>query len=112
MPLATKVRQVSTLQELEAVLKTEKRLIALVYSTWCPFCLAFLPVFKKYAQDREDCLLVRDDTEIIAERYKIEAIPTLLYFEEGILTKRLEGDLGRGLGQKQLVDFLSSVHRL
>lgn len=106
MSLATKVRQVSTPQELEAVLKTEKQLIALVYSTWCPFCLAFLPVFKRYTQGREDCLLVRDDAEIIAERYDIEVIPTLLYFEEGVLTKRLDGDLGRGISEKVLADFL------
>ncbi|NLW56508.1 MAG: thioredoxin family protein [Firmicutes bacterium] len=112
MSLATQIRQVSTPQELEAALKTKKQLIALVYSVWCPFCQDLLPVFKRYAQDREDCLLIRDDTELIAEHYGIEVIPTLLYFEEGVLKRRLDGALGRGLGEQELVDFLSSVNRL
>lgn len=112
MRLATKTRQVSTLPELEAVLKTEKQLIALVYSVWCPFCQDLLPVFKRYAQDREDCLLVRDDTEIIAEHYGIEVVPTLLYFEAGVLKRRLDGALGMGLGEQELVDFFRSVNCL
>jgi len=111
MSQATQIPQVSTLQELEAVLKSEKQVIALVYSTWCPFCQAFLPIFKKYAQERKDCLLVRDDSESIADHYAIEVIPTVLYFEDGVLKKRLDGALGKGLGEKELVDFLSAVSR-
>ncbi|MGE5605126.1 MAG: thioredoxin family protein [Bacteroidota bacterium] len=92
--------------EMEAMLKSKERLLVLVFATWCPFCRRYLPVFEKYARGREDFLLVQDDQEIVADRYEIEVIPTLLYFEDGTLAKRLDGELGVGLSERQLTEFI------
>ncbi|HEX7713843.1 MAG TPA: thioredoxin family protein [Bacillota bacterium] len=92
--------------DLNEALKLNEQMLTLVFATWCPFCQRFLPVFEKYARGREDFLLIQDDQEIVADRYEVEVVPTALYFEKGILEKRLDGELGVGLSERQLRDFI------
>lgn len=93
-------------QQLAEVLRVERRVVALIYATWCPYCMRFLPVFTRYAQERQDFYLVRDDHEDIAELYEVDVVPTILVFENGKVTRRLDGVLGSGLTEKQLADFI------
>lgn len=92
--------------DLNEALKLNEQMLTLVFATWCPFCQRFLPVFEKYARGREDFLLIQDDQEIVADRYEVEVVPTALYFEKGSLEKRLDGELGVGLSERQLSDFI------
>jgi len=39
--------EVSNKSNLESQLKKSKRVLALFYASWCPFCRRFLPVFDK-----------------------------------------------------------------
>ena len=92
--------------DLETVIKANERLLVLVFASWCPFCRRFLPVFEKYAHGREDFWSVQDDEEIVAEAYGINCIPTVLFFEKGELTKRLDGQPGIGLREEELAAFI------
>ena len=92
--------------DLETVINSKDRLLALVFATWCPFCRRFLPVFAKYAQGREDFLFVQDDEEIVADAYRVDSIPSVLFFEYGKLAKRLDGQLGIGLKERELSAFI------
>ena len=51
--------------------------------------------------------MVRDDEETIADQYLVKAYPTVLFFENGAVSKRLDAVLGIGLEEKQLVEFMS-----
>jgi thioredoxin 1 len=94
---------------LNDLLKVKERVIALFYASWCPFCVKFLPVFEKHTEGAElSFLVVKDDQEIMGGKYSVEVVPTVLFFEKGKVTKRLEGILGVGLNEKQLTDF---IHR-
>lgn len=97
---------VRTKLELEEGISGKKRVIALIYATWCPYCIGFLPIFKKYTQGRDGFLLVEDDRWEIADQYEVEVVPTALYFENGKVVKRLDGVLGKGLHEKDLVEFI------
>jgi thioredoxin 1 len=100
---------VSNEQDIAAVLKENKKVIALFYASWCPFCARFLPVFTKQAEGKEqNFLLVQDDKETICEKYAVKIFPTVLFFDNGVLVKRLDGAAGAGLQEKQLVDFVNS----
>jgi thioredoxin 1 len=102
--------QVSSAKDLAAALKTNDKLVALFYASWCPFCSRFLPVFKKQAEGKEsNFLLVQDDAEILSDKYSIEIFPTVLFFENGVLKKRLDGAPGAGLQEKQLGEFVSKI---
>jgi thioredoxin 1 len=91
------------------VLKMQERLIALFYASWCPFCVSFLPVFERHAKGAGlSCLVVKDDREIMGNKYSVEVVPTVLFFEKGKVAKRLDGLLGVGLNEKQLTKFIQT----
>ena len=95
--------------DLDKVLKDKDKVIAFVYASWCPFCRKILPVFQELSQDqRRNFLLVKDDGEIIAEKYVIDVFPTLLFFHTGKIALRLDGKPGVGLNEKQVKDFIKS----
>lgn len=101
--------QVYKEHDLDYALKTNDKVMALFYASWCPFCSRFLPVFKKQAEGQErNFLLVQDDEEIFCDKYSIKVFPTVLFFEKGVLSKRLDGAAGAGLQEKQLVEFVNS----
>ena len=45
----------------------------------------------------------------VSEKHSVEVVPTVLLFERGIVTKRLDGVPGVGLNEKQLRD-LTDAH--
>jgi thioredoxin 1 len=96
---------------LEDILKSKDRVIVLFYASWCPFSQRFLPVFEKYAEDKpQTCLRVKiDDKASLCEKYSVEVVPTVLLFEKGTVTKRLDGVPGAGLKEKQLTE-LTGTH--
>ena len=50
---------------------------------------------------------MQDDQETIAHQYSVEVYPTVLFFEDGVVSKRLDGVLGVGLDEKQLSEFIN-----
>jgi thioredoxin 1 len=95
--------------DLGKMLKAKESVIALFYASWCPFCKKFLPIFIKNAEEeRRYFLSVQDDQETIADKYSVKIYPTVLYFEKGVVSKRLDGIPGVGLQEKHLVEFVRS----
>ena len=105
-----KIVLIDNQHDLDKILKTNDRVIALVYASWCPFCKKFLPIFQQYAQKEQQYFLcVQDDQESIGDKYSIDIFPTVLFFEKGSLSKRLDGEPGLGLSEKQLAEFVSET---
>ena len=99
--------EVTEQDELTKHLKMHPRVIALFYASWCPFCVRFLPIFRKrVAEAGRRCVLVQDDQQSIAGLYAIEVYPTVLFFEKGAVSKRLDGVPGFGLDEKRLTEFV------
>jgi thiol-disulfide isomerase/thioredoxin len=93
--------------ELEKQLKTKDRVFVLFYESWCPFSQRFLPIFNKFAQNqtRECMRVVADYKTRLCDTFSVEVFPTVLFFEKGEVAKRLDGEAGQGLNQKQLDAF-------
>jgi thioredoxin-like negative regulator of GroEL len=88
-------------RDLIEILRAEGRVIALFYASWCPFSAKFLPIFKKHAEnERGHFVSVQDDEETIADQYSVKIYPTVLFFENGIISKRLDGVPRIGLNEK------------
>jgi thioredoxin-like negative regulator of GroEL len=96
--------------DLDDVLKTKSRVFVLFYASWCPFSQKFLPIFEKYAQNNpQSCLRVKiDDKAKLCEKYSVDVVPTMLLFEMGTVTKRLDGAPGAGLDEKQLKKLVNA----
>ena len=98
---------VQTAQDLVKVLGSKGSAFALFYASWCPFCARFLPIFtRKAGEEQGNFVLVQDDRESIADDYAVTIYPTVLFFENGIVAKRLAGAAGVGLKEEQLTEFL------
>jgi thioredoxin 1 len=93
------------------MLSESPRLLVLFYASWCPHSRRFLPIFEKYAEDNENnlCRVLTDEIESCAENYSIDAVPTVILFKNGKIAKRLDGIIGRGLNEKQLVEMMDSL---
>jgi thioredoxin 1 len=96
--------------DLDEVLKTKNRVFVLFYASWCPFSRKFLPIYEKCTMNSPTpCLrLMVDDRADLCERYAIEVFPTVLFFENGKVSARLDGEPSEGLNEKQLKNMLGS----
>ena len=90
-------------------LQAGDRVVVLFYASWCPFCARFLPIFQRHAGMVEGMhfVLAQDDAEMLAPRYDVKVYPTVLLFEKGALSERLDGAAGVGLNEEKLLAFLS-----
>jgi thiol-disulfide isomerase/thioredoxin len=93
--------------DLIEILGSTDRVIALFHASWCPFCVRFLPIFKKHAEKGRHFVAVQDDQETMADQYSVKIYPTVLFFENGVVSKRLDGVPRNGLDEKQLAEFVN-----
>ena len=86
-----------TLTELnfdEAVLKADKPVLVDFWATWCGPCRMQGPVLAALAEKREDVLVGKvnvDEEPVLANRFGIVSIPTLMIFKGGQAVDTLVG---------------------
>ncbi len=94
--------------DIEDSLKSKPKIFVLFYASWCPFSQRFLPIFAKYAESSRPCLrVVTDDKAALCEKYSVDFVPTVLLFEKGKVTKRLDAEPGAGLDADDLKQLLA-----
>jgi thiol-disulfide isomerase/thioredoxin len=94
--------------ELESAVKSKPKVFVFFYASWCPFSQRFLPIFAKYAESSRICLrVVTDDKASLCGKYSVDVVPTVLLFEHGKVTKRLDGEPGAGLSEAELIKLLA-----
>ena len=93
--------------DFDEILKSKERVFVLFYASWCPYSKRFLPIFDKFSQDntRKCVSIMIDDKASLSDKYSVEIVPTVLIFENGKVSKRLDGKPGSGLNEKQLLDL-------
>jgi len=100
-------------ESFQKTLRKKTRLIVLIYASWCPFCRTFIPVFQNYAErNPQFFLMLQDDEEKMAMKYAVNIYPSILYFENGTITKRLDGVPGKGLQEEQFALFIDQFGSL
>lgn len=103
--------KVYTQQVLDSELKKNKKVLALFYSAWCPYCVRFVPTFDKTVAimgfERVIHVLLDDYDSPLWDEYDIPAVPTIIIFEDGKVSKRLDGRLGSGLSEASFKTWIS-----
>jgi thioredoxin 1 len=109
------MKKIYTKQELDAELNKSKRVVALFYSSWCPYCMRFLPIFdKNIASANFETIihvLLEDNDNPLWDDYDVGAVPTIIFFEDGKVSKRLDGRLGSGLKEDRFLAWLDEFKR-
>ncbi len=97
--------------ELDKMLSECPSLLVLFYASWCPYSQRFLPIFEKYAENTQNnlCRVLTDEIKSCKENYSIAVVPTVIFFKNGKIAKRLDGIIGRGLNENQLVEMIDSL---
>jgi thioredoxin 1 len=102
--------EVSNERDLESHLQNNKRVLALFYTSWCPYCRIFLSIFDRNASKRGFNLVLRvrvdNYNNPIWDKYSIDAVPTVLLFYMGKVCRRLNGRFGSGLSERELKEWL------
>ena len=83
------------------------RVLVDFYATWCGPCKMLSPIIEEIDERKEagDLLIVKvdvDEAGVIAGKYGIQSIPTLILFEDG---KAINSALGY-MPKPQLLNFL------
>ena len=102
--------KVNNKKDLDSEIAKTESAIVLFYSSWCPYCLRFVPVFNEQIVNCKFQnvihVVIDDDDNPLWDIYNLSAVPTIIYFEEGKVCKRLDGRLGMGLGEEQFITWL------
>ena len=93
----------------ELVLKAKKLVIVDFWAEWCGPCKAIAPILDKISGEFSDNVLVGkvnvDEVKEVPVKYGIRSIPTLLFFNNGEITRQEVG-----LQSKQtLVDNITQI---
>ncbi len=102
--------KVNNRQDLNVELKKNKNVLAVFYATWCFFCDRFVPIFNKKVASlgfkNVVHVLLDDYDNPLWDDYDVHAVPTIVYFEEGKVCKRLNGKIGIGLTEEEFKIWL------
>ncbi|XP_009769035.1 uncharacterized protein LOC107825989 [Nicotiana tabacum] len=81
----------------ELLEKSEKPLLVDFYATWCGPCQFMVPILNEVGESMKDKIqVVKIDSEkypALADKYKIQALPTFILFKDGEVCDRFEGAL-------------------
>ena len=92
----------------EQVIKSTKPVLVDFYAVWCGPCQMLAPVIEELENSRDDFLAVKIDVDqepALAQRFSINAVPTLLLFRNGENVKRVSGFLSK----EALEQFIDEV---
>lgn len=83
----------------EKVEKTKGVVVVDFFATWCGPCKMLAPVFEGVSNEMRDKAeffkLDIDESETIARKYRIAAVPTMIIFKDGVPVENLAGFMPR-----------------
>jgi len=94
----------------EEIKATTEAVLVDFWAEWCGPCKLISPILEEIANEHPGKLRVGklnvDDNPLVARRFEVMAIPTLILFLDGEPKKRLVGAKGKGQLLQELEEFL------
>ena len=93
------------------VLNSEKKTLVLFYADWCPYCANFKPTFEGMDSSniQKKAALVNEDENPLWDRFYIQAIPTMISFQNGKILTRRDAKKGIGLTRTDMESIIKEL---
>lgn len=91
------LKHVESVNEFDEVIKSGKVLVDF-YADWCGPCKMLAPVLEELSSELNDVTIVKvnvDELGVLAQRYKVQAIPSLFYLEDGTMKNQKLGYMNK-----------------
>lgn len=91
------VSSITNVKELDDMLAEYQHVVLKVYADWCPPCRRLAPVYEAVAENlssTKDLLFIKANIDLSSElvqKYGVQKVPTLLFFNNGKLVNRTVG---------------------
>ncbi len=86
------------------VLGNNKKTVVLFYATWCPYCANFKPTFEAAKIETADKMgsIIDEDENPLWDRFNIQAVPTMIVFQNGKIVSRRDAKKHIGLTKSDM----------
>ena len=93
------------------VLSSSKKTLVLFYASWCPYCANFKPTFESSKTGSIDKIgvLVDEDENPLWDRFNIQAVPTMIAFENGKIIARRDAKKHVGLTKSDMDSLVKEL---
>ncbi len=94
-----------TFEEFDSrVLGNDKKTVVLFYATWCPYCANFKPTFESSNVGTANKIgsIIDEDENPLWDRFNIQAVPTMIVFENGKIVSRRDARKHVGLTKSDM----------
>jgi len=94
------------------VLGNNKKTLVLFYADWCPYCANFKPTFEEINSEKiqKKAALVNEDENPLWDRFNIQAIPTMIAFQNGTILARRDAKKGIGLTRNDMESIVKELN--
>ena len=97
-------------EQLDKLLSTGQKTVAMFYADWCPFCKRFKPVFESVNSKYKKILLkLNEDENPMWDKFAISAVPTVIAFEGNKIVARKDAKMGIGLEKSDIDSLLQKL---
>jgi thiol-disulfide isomerase/thioredoxin len=93
------------------VLGENKKTVVLFYATWCPYCANFKPTFEsaKIETANKKGSIIDEDENPLWDRFSIQAVPTIIVFQNGKIISRRDAKKHIGLTKSDMDSIVTEL---
>ena len=97
-------------EEFDSKIFSTKTLV-LIYASWCPYCVNFKLTFEEINSDgiQKKAVLVDEDENPLWDRFDIQAVLTMIAFQNGNILARRDTKKGIGLTRKDMESMVKEL---
>jgi thioredoxin 1 len=102
--------------QFDDLLSSQEKALVMFYANWCPFCQKFKPIFEAsansptHSQPKFYESNIDHDDNPLWERFSIDAVPTVIAFQDGKIISRIDAKTGIGLIKSDLDSILKETN--